>query len=257
MMCKMTLCLDPLNAGQFFACCGVIDLLAMGDPELRVWFETNEETPRSADCVVEGADDNALRALLAELRTAPYRAVKHAEKTIQPVEVDFARGRIRLDWWLDDFSETTTNLKCWAGQVTSIRLFEELAPLVDETCAAADLFRYARATKSKFGVDPRSAWNGLDYGFSPDQHNQDAATYPHVELLAAVGLQGFRPDAAKRTIRYCLWSAPLTLNVARLAAFAPWDGLAHSEYSFEVAKRGQSYKYFTFSELKGRKIYFI
>lgn len=248
--------MDPLNPGQFFACCGLFDLLTRPGEELIAWFEVDERSPRNARFVLRGASDSAVQGVLRELSVAKYEAVEHTEKTVKPVRVRFGPDTWEFDWWLDAFREETTNLKCWAGQVTSIRLFEELAPLVHAECRVEELFYHSKPTKSKFGVDPRSAWNALDYGFSPDQHNQDAATYPTVELLAAVGLQGFRPDATKRRVGYALWTAPLAASVARSAAIAPWDGLPHSAYQFDIAKRGQSYKYFTYSEFMERKEFF-
>jgi CRISPR-associated protein Csb3 len=103
-------------------------------------------------------------------------------------------------------------------------------------------------TKTKFGVDPRSAWNTRDLGFSPNEQGRDSATFPTVEILAAIGLQGFRPNSDRRIgVQYSLWKTPLPASVARLAFREPWDGLPHSKYQFSIAKRGQSYKYFTFA----------
>jgi CRISPR-associated protein Csb3 len=103
--------------------------------------------------------------------------------------------------------------------------------------------------KTRFGIDPRSAWNALDMGYSPNEHSQDTATFPVVELLGAIGLQGFRPDAGRReSVRYHLWRIWLPRVPARKAAIFPWPGLAAASYEFSIAKRGQSYKFFTFAK---------
>jgi CRISPR-associated protein Csb3 len=113
------------------------------------------------------------------------------------------------------------------------------------------LFVRSRMMKSKFGIDPRSAWNALGVGFSPNEHGQDSATFPAVEFLGAIGLQGFRPDVVKRdSVSYFLWNEKLPRLVARRAARNAWKGLKHAEYRFEIAKRGQSYKFFNFGKPK-------
>jgi CRISPR-associated protein Csx14 len=248
--------MDPLNPGQFFACCGLFDLLTTRAPEIQAWFTLNDQAPRSGSFVLSGVDPTAVQSLILDLSRGRYEAVDHPEKSISPVVAYIGSDKVELDWWLDEFRLTTTNLKCWAGQVTSIRLFEELTPLIDQNISLDEVLNSSMPTKSKFGADPRSAWTALNFGFSPDQHNQSAATYPIVEILAAFGLQGFRPDASDRKVFYSIWTVPLQASVARLAAFYPWDGLPRSEYSFEIAKRGQSYKYFTFSHLTERRVYF-
>ena len=123
--------------------------------------------------------------------------------------------------------------------------------MLDEGSQGTDLFNLPRMTKAKFGVDPRSAWKALDFGYSPNEHDTDAATFPAVEVLAAIGLQGFRPQAGRRErVSYALWQEPLPATVARMAFRAPWFGLRYREFEFSIAKRGQSYKYFTFAKEK-------
>lgn len=76
----------------------------------------------------------------------------------------------------------------------------------------------------------------------------DSATFIAVEVLAAIGLQTFRPRLERRTARYHLWMGELPLCVARNAALAPWSGLPHAAYQFSIGSRGQSYKFFRFGE---------
>lgn len=234
---------DPLNPGQFFACCGLLDLLG---GEAEGWFRISPRRFRQSAFCVSGAGTKTVAERMELLRNASVEVIEHPEKSVAPVSISAGDHRWELDWWLDEFRAGTTDLKCWAGQVTSVRLFEELLRLLDPNCPPAGMFEAIAPTKSKFGVDPRASWNALDFGFSPDQHNLDAATYPAVEVLAAFGLQSFRPlTIARRKFRYCLWQTPLAAAVARLGGTAAWDGLPHVACEFEVAKRGQSYKYFT------------
>ncbi len=252
-MNELRIPLDPLNPGQFFACCGLFDLFARGVAMVRGHFTCDEATPRRAYFILTSPERIDLAGLLGSVRSGSYELLPHDQKAIQPIAVNMNGQRLVLDWWLDTFQEDTTPLKCWAGQVTTGKLFADLPGLIDAATDADTLFYCPALTRSKFGIDPRSAWNALDFGFSPDKHNRDSATYPIVELLGAIGLQGFRPDTSdRRSLVYRLWSIPLQLPAARLAAFSGWPGLPSFRYQFSIAKRGQSYKFFTFAEFEER-----
>jgi CRISPR-associated protein Csx14 len=248
--------MDPLNPGQFFACCGLFELMAKFSPGVCAHFVADEARPRRAEFVLESEGLPELEMVLGALREAQFQMVEEGEQSVWPVELLVARETLVLDWWLRDFREKPSNMKCWAGQVTSHKLFKELLPLIVPDVGAEGLMTASAMSKSKFGVDPRSAWNALDFGFSPDIHKKDAATYPAVEMLAAVGLQGFRPNAERREgVAFHLWTIPLPLAVARMGAVAAWDGLGRFDYQFSIVKRGQSYKYFALAEFIQRKVY--
>lgn len=242
--------MDPWNPGQFYACCGLVELL-----DATSYFDVREDRPRHAEFVLDGVEDGDLRKLIEDLRGAQYDfggQDGQVEKSVQPIWITLRGRRLKLDWWLEPFYERSIDLKCWAGQVTTSKLIEELAAGLDPE-SSRDLFKRPLMTKSKFGIDPRSAWNSLGVGFSPNEHGQDSATFPAVELFGAVGLQGFRPQVKSRdSVSYALWKCKLARITARRAARAPWDGLTISEYEFRIEKRGQSYKFFTFATQKER-----
>jgi len=248
--------MDPLNPGQFFACCGLFELLAKTAPSACAHFVADEVRPRRAEFVVEGGGVPQLGTVLRELREATFELIEETEKAIWPVRLSVAGEAFVLDWWLDAFREKPSNLKCWAGRVTTQRLFVELLGLIEPDVGVERLMTAAKMSKSKFGVDPRSAWNALDFGFSPDIHKKDAATYPAVEILAAIGLQGFRPKTERREdVAFHLWTTPLPVVVARMGAVAAWDGLARFDYQFSILARGQSYKYYALAKFIERKVY--
>lgn len=244
---------DPLNPGHFFACCGLFECCCRAQPAATASFTASESAPRRAGMLIHTPAPVDLRAILTTLRDAVCEPVAEGERAVRPIRMEFNGQTVVLDWWLDFFRQETTPFKCWAGQVTSGKLFTDLPALIDPDTPAEELFYRPALTRSKLGIDPRSAWNALDFGFSPDKHNRDTATYPIVEVLGALGLQTFRPVAARRgSIAYHLWCVPLPLNVARLAAIAPWPGLPLFRYEFSIGKRGQSYKFFTFASLAER-----
>lgn len=241
--------LDPLNPGQFFACCGLFELLSMDEPNLVSSFVLEPLRPRAArfrvDAVGVGELGRVLQCLQTAAATFPNEVV---ERPVRPAVIPYDGRELILDWWLDEFRDQTTNIKCWAGQVTTQRLFDELLPLLDAESTGDSVFAKPALTNSLFGVDPRSAWNTLDLGFSPNEHGVASTVFPAVEVLAAFGLQYFRPDSTNRSaVPYSLWKVPLPAAVARVAFSAPWDGLPADNYVFEISKRGQSYKYFSFA----------
>jgi CRISPR-associated protein Csx14 len=246
--------MDPLNPGQFFACCGLLELIELERPGALSRFDLDSGRPRVAEFSIQVEPDSStlLGTFWNAFREAgPEFPDEGIDPPVRPAVIPYGGSSLTLDWWLDEFRDKTQNLKCWAGQVTTRNLVSELLPLLDPESSGDDLFERARMTKAKFGVDPRSAWNTLDFGFSPNEHGRDAATFPAVEILAAIGLQGFRPDATRREGIGCsLWLEPLPAAVARLAFRATWDGLPCRHYSFSIEKRGQSYKYFTFASEK-------
>jgi CRISPR-associated protein Csx14 len=245
-----------LNPGQFFACCGLFELVAKTAPGACAHFVVDDTSLRRADFVVKGQGLPELGTVLGALREAKFQQIEEAEESVWPVRLSVAGEVFVLNWWLDAFRERPSNLKCWAGQVTTQKLFADLLPLIEPASGPGGLMTAAAMSKSKFGVDPRSAWNALDFGFSPDIQKKDAATYPAVEMLAAIGLQGFRPKAERReAVAFHLWTIPLPLAPARMAAVAAWDGLPRFDYQFSISKRGQSYKYFALAEFKQRKDY--
>jgi CRISPR-associated protein Csb3 len=248
--------LDPLNPGQFFACCGLFELVTLEDLNALACFAPDAVLPREQQFAITGLPRALdIKAILSRLKEARCEFPdENIESSIRPAALLYHHTRLDLDWWLDEFRDKTVSLKCWAGQVTTRKLFSELLPQLDENTSALDLFHAAHMTKSKFGVDPRSAWNALDLGFSPDKHGRDSATFPAVEVLAAIGLQGFRPDASSRArVSYSLWQIPLPAAVARQAFRAPWKGLPVRRCEFPIQQRGQSYKYFAFANYSDKE----
>ncbi len=237
--------LDPRNPGQFYACCGLLELAALEDPDILSAFSPEQGRPRVHWFSLRGdLPENFLTDSLRRLKQLHPDFDTNSEAGVSPAKLPFGSYTLELDWWLDEFRGRTASIKCWAGQVTTRGLFEELLGLLDLTSTGLDLFEKSQLTKSKFGVDPRAAWNACDYGYSPNEHGKDSATFIAVEVLAAIGLQSFRPVVQRKTRRaaYHLWTGELPACLARTASFAPWDGLPHFAFEFSIASRGQSYK---------------
>jgi CRISPR-associated protein Csb3 len=239
---------DPMNPGQYYACCGLIELFELHGVRTVSRFVCKADRPRLASFLLEANGSLDLTDLLTLLKSAKYQTLEGNETAILPIRVAFSSGiSFELDWWLDPFRLQANSLKFWGGQVTSAQLFSKLPKMLPETADTVQLFRYVCATSTRIGVDPRSAWNALDFGSSPNEQGIEAATFPVVEVIAAFGLQGFRPVVENRDrVLYSLWTQPLTRVPARVTA-ASGLGARCLTARCAIDKRGQGYKYFTFA----------
>ncbi len=259
-MPELRIPLDPCNPGQFYACCGIVELFEMLSARTRSHFELDRRLPHKACFVIETettVDVAASTALLAGARcevlprqipTKAGREASEAKDSTAPLQIHLSAATTTLDWWLDEFWSENSALKLWAGNQSSLQIWTKLCGLLPARTDAATIFEWAEMAKGRFGVDPRSAWEALDLGYSPNEQNHAVRTYPAVEILAAIGLQTFRPKGSRSTgLGYCVWRVPLPAPVARSACMQPWDGLPSTPYAFRLEGRG-SYKYFSFAE---------
>ncbi|MGB6134689.1 MAG: hypothetical protein WBG54_23125 [Acidobacteriaceae bacterium] len=247
-MPELRVAIDPCNPGQFYACCGLIELLDLAGTYTLSRFYMDRYHPREAEFVVEserGLDLDFIASAIKQATFTPASVDKPPYKdSIAPVSVSVLNHDLDLDWWLNEFRDQATPLKCWAGQVTTQKLTSELPKLLPTAGVSFDGDGF---TSTRFGIDPRSAWVALDLGYSPNEQGQESRTYPIVELLAAFGLQGFRPTGSRaQGFTYALWLEPLPRIVARSAGVRPWEGLPAAQYGFKLGVRG-SYKFFCFA----------
>jgi CRISPR-associated protein Csx14 len=252
-MPELRISLDPCNPGQFFACCGLIELFDLNGAKAFSKFEVNWRSPRTAEFVLTSESDLDLGSIARAIRDAKYEPLHRSgaegrppdKDSIAPAQVSIFGKRFMLDWWLEWFHHKPRSLKCWAGQVTTQKLISILPAMVPNDGLSFD---DGVLTTTRFGIDPRSAWVALNLGYSPNEQGQESSTYPVIEMLGAFGLQGFRPAGSRAEgFTYHLWLSPLPRIVARSICAKPWSGLASTAYRFSLGERG-SYKYFSFAE---------
>lgn len=250
-MTELRIPMDPINPGQFYACCGVFELYELYARGGLASFETDPRSPRQACFRLDTPSGVGLDRLMAELRACEFAALDHSERTIAPVRFRWAGRDVVLNWWLNDANTDKHPLKPWAGNQKSAGLFGKLVDALPTEASGGALMKLSVYTTSRLGVDPRSAWNKLDCGYSPNERDvKESQTAPAVDLLAAIGLQGFRPERKRpgAPFRYAVWSAPLPRVVARLAAAGEWAGAPRTIYEFRLLDRGQGYKAFDFAD---------
>lgn len=167
---------------------------------------------------------------------------------------------VALDWWLetaelDGSIAANSAWKMFAGRQTVEKLLlrvhknPEKDGMVRQALrvrakgdlprSLAELFAFDLPMTSRFGFDPRSSRNALDIGWSPDGLKLPIPTALFLEMLALFGANSFFParvaragrpdstrgwrardDAAPAGFRYSLWTQPLPIALARIAAAA-------------------------------------
>jgi len=227
---------DVTNPGQFFACCGLLELADRLWPGLCVLGAFSSDhfhlSARSSEC--------SLKQIIERFVFAEVQQLDIHDNAASPLHLD-SPFDLRLDWWKK--VETTNNklvnigggdqLKPWAGKQFAPLIFRlmknacgdiDLESLLDDARAIYDTKKgkAKKKTISPFYFDARREETSLDIGFSPDEQKISVMAYPAVESLALVGLQRFRPVVDEnrriRSFLYTAWAEPLSPTVAMAAA---------------------------------------
>jgi CRISPR-associated protein Csx14 len=248
---------DPANPGQFFACCGLLELAD------RLWPAAEVMATFSNDAFHLQSNDPGIsvKGIVADLldaprvADAPWRTINGADrkpvkdvKKITPVHVG-GKINLRLSWWLDELEGRLSALKTWSAHKTSTGLLTDLSAAVDRKALSEHtLLQLSTGMTARFGFDPRSSWNTLDTGFSPNDQNLPVQTFAATELLAAIGIQTFRPSVSGDSFVYACWKHALPAPIARAVASGVVDIQTLTVYRFQIRSRGK-FKFFTQSKL--------
>jgi len=216
---NITINVDVTNPGQFFACCGLLELADRLWQGAEGWFENND----SLFCIACGG-------ILPELVVA----IAHAELTYtdgddilsSPLVIATPFRPLTIDWWVTDLTGAR-DLKVWAGSMESfgIALAMQQA-LKDKRFHEPDFLDVGMVVtnphepgkkKEPYYFDSRRAPNAhsRDIGFSPNDLSLTSIAHPAVELLCLVGLQVARPAPSNqmRVYDYFTWNLPLPSNL--------------------------------------------
>ncbi|MBM4091648.1 MAG: hypothetical protein FJ276_19805 [Planctomycetes bacterium] len=250
---SIRICVDPSNPGQFFACCGLLELADRFWPISEGWFDKG---------VFHVACKGGLDSLLANLVRDPPEEVTKLENglpvkpLIAPLRFSFddsATQGLTLDAWMTiklDRGQTVTAANppwnFWSGQQTTFRIWQDLRSTLANLLPAfpdshfEDLFSQLVPLSGRFGFDPTAAWNALDVGFSPNEQKINVASSAAVELLAAVGIQRFRPNMAgdRQSFEYSTWGQPLPPSIASAAVAGAVSMPPTKCYRGQVVVRG-------------------
>lgn len=243
---------DPANPGQFFACCGLLELAD------RLWSgaegafsssgaefslsRTGNSTETDANELLINIASCAITSTLSDEQIGTLKKLLNRKKTSltaqELIEKEWLsqlweRERIRLhdpfnvwiDWWGDDHSGGSS-FKTWAGKQFVLDLARGMrAPMRSGAWSSLPPAKWLHEPASDgslpfyFDADIGGQSSSLDAGFSMDALGMRSRTRPMIELAAFVGLQRFRPFREKRweSFRYVQWTEPLPPVLAAVA----------------------------------------
>jgi hypothetical protein len=237
--------LEPTNPGQFFACCGVLELSHHLWPGTEGWFEGEHfhlqmKGPEDVGGVIASLVDVCLN-LEVEAQEVPGVDPKIAPLKLGPPL------NMHLDWWLTVRRQKNYFFKTWAANATSRQMLTKWQPLLTQ-CAdrireePANLLFETQWQQGSYGFDCDMGWDRLDVGFSLNEHSQHKKlpVRPATELLGAIGLQRFRPviDRASGSARYTSWGTRLSAPVAAAAVRGTFPVPGGQTYHTAFVSRG-------------------
>lgn len=264
---------DVTNPGQFFACCGLLELADRLWPGAEGWFE---KYPMIREfCIWTPKDDGSLKTLLEMACKCEFDVDDDANEetdddeekaSVDPIIIT-SPVQMVLDWWSDK------SIKPWAGSMQerlilramlraispeATDLFNIQHVVSDATGCATTASKKGRKKKPKkrepFYFDCRrgSKAHPLDSGWSPDTHKMEHKCAPAVEALCFLGLQRCRPMPTERpnTSRYTVWSEHLPVNVIAPVVSGTIPVLRSLIYEFSNFFRTDQRKHKAFGEAK-------
>lgn len=245
---SITVKVDVTNPGQFFACCGLLELANRLWPGAEGYFKNTDF------CVAAAGGLPELWRLIAD---AELLALDPDDETASPLRLEAPFG-LTLDWWKDEHAGGR-KLKAWAGRMSAARIAQAMKAAIVLAAEHDRPFDYATVIYDPndlskkiepFYYDSRRGASArpIDIGFSPDSLSMKAVAFPAVEFLCVVGLQRFRPTQSirRRLFEYHTWHTPLSPSMAAVAT----SGLAvltgGNGYRFENAFRTDQKKHKSF-----------
>lgn len=234
---SFTVRVDPTNPGQFFACCGLLELAdrLLGGAE--GWFDRGRFGIRA---------DGDLPGLMRAISKIDLSQLDPDDNTSSPIRMALPGGPLRLDWWLDERAGGK-ELKVWAGTMESVRIARAMQHAMrderfgSETLFDVGLIAYdpddARKKVEPYYFDARRCPNAhsRDVGFSPNDLSMTTTAFPAVEFLCLVGLQRCLParTGRPRMFEYNTWAIPIPpcLMPPAVCGLLPHEG--RQGYRFE------------------------
>lgn len=246
---------NPTNPGQFFACCGLLELAERLWKGGEGWFEKGMFCLRS----LGGEETRNLSTLLHEISKVPLKQIDPKDDFSSSIELP-SPFELRIDWWKDEITGGN-QFKVWAGSMRNVRIARSMQTALSRTELHHErLFDYGDVVYDPqepdkkvepFYFDARRGSNALaiDIGFAPDSISMTSVAYPAVEFLCLIGLQRFRPSptATRRVFDYFTWRVPLTSQVASVAACGHLPQASGRGYRFQIAFRTDQRKHKAFT----------
>lgn len=277
---------DATNPGQFFACCGLLELAD------RLWLGAEGAFSSSGGeftiTPISEPNGRDARELLCAIATCPITSTMSEEeitclkKLLNQKKSTLTQGdlvekqrlselwnqeRIRfddpinmwIDWWRDDWAGGS-RFKTWAGKQFVIDLVRGMQkPLCSNSwkTIASNLWLKESTNDGSlplyFDADIGGQSSSLDVGFSLDSLDMRSHTRPLIELATFVGLQRFRASASlpSHTYVYTAWTDRLPPMLACLACCGILAQSNARKFEFRLLYRTKYLKSFLPSICKG------
>ncbi len=272
---NITVNVDLTNPGQFFACCGLLELADHLWPGAEGAFSSDGRTFN-----IRGDDTRTLYDLLGAISSCQIsstltddeierlRSMLNKKKTTltedelrekAALNTKWRVERLRLhepfdfwiDWWTDD-AGGGSRFKTWAGKQLVLDIVKSMQePLSDDSlksCENGDCLSWSVGEKAipfYFDSNFGSQSSSLDVGFSLDSLKISLRVRPLIELLTLVALQRFRPlfDKESNVYRFQAWTdyLPPLLAAAAVAGLGP---LSRLRFCFSLLYRTKYLKAF-------------
>ncbi len=247
----ITVPVDPYNPGEFFACCGLLELahrLSRKESRAVGWFDESNGS-RFQFSVSAYATTGELRLVnvIEALRNCPLSTTPHSKEG--PVRIG-APLSITIDW-RPPFPQNGI-IKTFAGQQNLLEILQALQHAVrgihsdDVTCS--NILRIRAKTNKEvtaFGIE--KAENAIDAGFSMDQQKKRLfrQSLVFLELLALIGTQRFCPRQGEDRLsrEYYTWQEPLPAPLAAIAVSSLIPGIHQRGFVFQMYKRDPEGRY--------------
>ena len=268
---------DLTNPGQFFACCGLLELADRLSPGAEGWFEDE------AFCIACGADlSDVLDALsdcrmtntMTEVQHSRFREItamsvkmrkstfgiedeyKVLDKLLREAHIVLHRPFcITISWFSDNYAGGS-RFKTWAGRQSVLDIATSMKDALKESVWRNERCLEYSVTECglpfNFDSDLGGQGGAIDIGFSFDQLAGNALTRiesrarPALELLSFIGLQRFRPQEVQGENRflYTAWNQPLPISVAMPATCGVLPIAGVSRFEFRLLYRTKYLKSF-------------
>lgn len=275
---NITISVDLTNPGQFFACCGLLELASRLDEKTTAWFGDNLFN-LTADCpfesilatvhqsTISNTMSSAQRTRLEELRAMSKKQRENThgfedeKKFLESLRRELPivlLGRlpiICIDWFCDDFSDGS-RFKTWAGQQSVLDIVQAMHQDMQkaEINSAKTIWNSLRGPELPFNFDSDLGGQGsardIGFSFDPLAGNEttriEGTCKPALELLCFIGLQRFRPLELKGENRfvYAAWNIPMSVSIASALACTAISNGRHPIFQFSLLYRTKYLKSF-------------
>lgn len=262
--------IDPTNPGQFFACCGLLELADRLWAGAEGWFQGTEfkvACTRGIDELLNTLAHATIdSSLTVDERRRLSTLLSKPKANLEPFELEekcrlqelWRLERLRLsqpfdlwlDWWRDGYGERTA-LKTWAAKQLVAEMASRMLDVFRDRARrrldiVSDPFFVANDDSLPFNFDSELCRTGAarDTGFSADTIKLKCSYRPLLELLAFVALQRFQPAETRGGFTYCTWSTPMPASVAAVAASGTIAPALDPRYEFGLFNRTKYMKAF-------------